>query len=363
MNTPQHIIAIRQRDIREADAAFADLMCKTEACFNERSNADRNLYRNCTPSQLENISVNVIKEVCPSTPFLPQDIKLVSGHAFPDIFITDYYGVEVKSTKDNKWTSTGSSIVESTRKETIERIYMLFGSLGGNPPAFKCRPYQDCLSNIAVTHSPRYLIDMELEKGDSIFNRMHRDYDDFRRLSEKEKIECVRKYYKEKAAKEHKKEMPWWMEGTTSVNISFYSDLEIHQKTHIRCMAMVLFPDVFGKSTKSANKSVALWLCNRYSLLCYNIRDIFSSGGKKENVYEHKFATPYPAIIGRLFAFYHEIKAIFEDEPALYEEIKEWWDFDYKKSDLFGSWKARVRKIINDNYPSNKKYLNELLDS
>ena len=46
---------------------------------------------------------------------------------------------------------------------------MLFGKLGGKTAEFKCRPYEDCLSDIAVTHSPRYLINMELTKEQDYF--------------------------------------------------------------------------------------------------------------------------------------------------------------------------------------------------
>lgn len=92
--------------------------------------------------------------------------ELVSGHVFPDIILHECnYGVEIKSTQKDAWTSTGSSIVESSRSEKANRIYLLFGKLGGEPE-FRCKPYQQCLSNIAVTHAPRYLIDMNLRTND-----------------------------------------------------------------------------------------------------------------------------------------------------------------------------------------------------
>ena len=52
-------------------------------------------------------------------------------HAFPDIIAKRYFGLEVKVTKDNKWSSTGNSILETTRVDGVERIYMFFGKLGG----------------------------------------------------------------------------------------------------------------------------------------------------------------------------------------------------------------------------------------
>ena len=122
--------------------------------------------------------------------------------------------MEVKSTKADSWTSTGSSIVESTRIKEVESIYMLFGKLGGEHAEFRCRPYEQCLSNIAVTHSPRYLIDMNLE--DTVFDKMKVEYNTFRLLEETEKIAKVRDYYKKVYATKGKGktyQMPWWMGG------------------------------------------------------------------------------------------------------------------------------------------------------
>ena len=87
---------------------------------------------------------------------------------------------EVKTTKDNHWFSTGSSVAEGTRVSDVERIFMLFGKMC-NPIEFRCRPYQECLSEVVVTHSPRYLIDMELEEGETFFDKIQIPYDEFRK--------------------------------------------------------------------------------------------------------------------------------------------------------------------------------------
>jgi len=58
-------------------------------------------------------------------------IELVSGQKFPDIVAyinqNKAFGVEVKTTKQKKWKSTGSSIFEGTRVPNVENIYLLFG--------------------------------------------------------------------------------------------------------------------------------------------------------------------------------------------------------------------------------------------
>jgi hypothetical protein len=59
------------------------------------------------------------------------NIELISGQKFPDIVAyvnsNKAYGLEVKTTKQNKWKSTGSSIFEGTRVDDVKNIHLLFG--------------------------------------------------------------------------------------------------------------------------------------------------------------------------------------------------------------------------------------------
>ncbi|MBR5686383.1 MAG: hypothetical protein IKX36_00310 [Prevotella sp.] len=347
MNTEENIITIHNRDIDEANKAFADFMLKMEHCFNERSAQNPLLYKNCSSSELEKITEQILIDVCPSTPFRRSDIKLVAGHTFPDIMTSDMYGVEVKSTNKDKWTSTGSSIVESTRSEFVERIYMLFGSLGSNPPAFKCKPYQECLSSIAVTHSPRYLIDMNLSRQDNIFAKMRMDYDSFRLLDEETKITKVRQYYRQKAQREHKSAMPWWMGEATSVNLSFYNDLTPVLKEDLTARTFILFPSVFAKNASDGYKDVSLWLCNRYSLLCYNMRDAFSAGGKLTTIDGYRLKKPYPQVVKRLLEHHQRIERLLQNpDDDILLDIKEYWDFPYNHISLYSSWLNLIKKAF-----------------
>ena len=106
---------------------------------------------------------NVMQEVSVGTIF-ENNIELVSGQKFPDIVSyvnrNKAFGLEVKTTSTNNWKSVGGSIFESTRVENVEHIYMFFGKLV-TPVEYICKSYQDCLYDVAITHSPRYLIDMK----------------------------------------------------------------------------------------------------------------------------------------------------------------------------------------------------------
>ncbi len=351
LNSQENIISIRKRDISESNFAFAEFMQMSEDFFNNKSKSNPLLYKNISPSEMEEITLEVIRQVAPATPFRPDEIKLVSGHSFPDIISEKYYGVEVKCTKENKWTSTGSSIVESTRDETVENIYMMFGKLGGEPPEFRCRPYQDCLSNIAVTHSPRYIIDVSLEKSDNIFSKMNTHYDLFRKLNEQEKINKVRKYYLEKAKKEGRFEMPWWMGETTKVNISFFNDLDISQKEQLKLRSLALFFCQYDSNPQIKYRAISLWLCNHYSLLCPNLRDLFSAGGVCEITLPDGNKKRIPHIAGELLEHLIEIKQLLDNpDTDLIQDIKEYWDFEYDSSHLFDVWVEKIEDHFNNNY-------------
>lgn len=354
MATDGKLIAVRQRELHDADCAFAEFMRLTEQCLNEKTRRNHTLFRNCGGTELERVALQALREVAPQTPFAPKRIELVSGSRFPDIQAGGCYGVEVKSTKGNHWTSTGSSIVENTRIHDVSRIYMLFGKLGGSPAEFRCRPYERCLSSIAVTHSPRYLIDMDLADNaePDIFEQMHVDYDTFRLYEESRKIECVRAYYKEKAARRGRCEMPWWLGGddaeeVSPVTLGFFSDASLDVKRAIVTRMFILFPELFGNS-QSKYKRAALWLCLRHSLLCNNIRDLFTAGGKVLSVGSMCFGRPVPQIVNTLHSVRHDIRALLAhpDTPLLQDMADYWPSPSIPSKSLFDSWCDMTQKVF-----------------
>lgn len=316
MRTDEKIISINKRDINSVNEAFAEFMGLSEIEFNDRSKKDPKLYKGLSPSKLEEVTRDLLKDVAPMTPFKPEDITLVSGHRFPDIMATDYCGVEVKSTKDDKWTSIGSSIVESTRNITVENIYMLFGKLGGCQPEFKLRPYQDCLSEIAVTHSPRYLINMELAKNETIFCKMGTTYDELR--TSPEAIDKVRRYYRNKAKEEHKIEMPWWIttdnvETTQSFNITLWNTLSEDVKDDLQTKCMILFPEALNPArSQTKYNQTTLWLCSYNQVIVPNIRDFYSAGGQITHVNGHAI-TPKPQVFARIVKFASRIQKVLNN--------------------------------------------------
>ena len=312
-NRDESLVAIHKRDVHSVNVAFAEFMAVSEKEFNIRSKKDPKLYKGLSPSRLEEVTRDLLKDVAPMTPFKPEDITLVSGHSFPDIMANNYCGVEVKSTKDDKWTSIGSSIVESTRNITVENIYMLFGKLGGNPPEFKLRPYQDCLCEIAVTHSPRYIINMELSQRETIFAKMGTTYDSLRTSGNA--IEQVRHYYRDKAIKEHKLEMPWWItsenvDSSQSFNIRLWNTLCDDVKKDLQAKCMILFPEALSpRQSQTKYNQTTLWLCSYNQVIVPNIRDFYSAGGKISHVNGKAINPQAPQVFARIVKFADEIRS------------------------------------------------------
>ena len=177
--------------------------CTLNLNIEAKSNETYFLTRNA--QKLEDDVLKTLQMVAKGTSFENSIIK-VSGQKFPDIVAGKYYGVEVKSSKDVNWTTLGGSINESTRVEDVERIFLTFGKLV-SPIEFISRPYEECLSEVLVTHYPRYKIDMKLKSGETIFDKMEIGYDELRQMENP--VRKVIQYYKSHLKKG---ERLWWFD-------------------------------------------------------------------------------------------------------------------------------------------------------
>lgn len=345
-----NIIAVYNKNKQVGLQEFDSLMNKTNTYMNTMAQ-NTNHYVECDSKLLEKETVSAIKEQCKGTIFMPDDIQLVSGQRFPDIVAAKHFGVEVKSTKENKWISTGSSIVESTRVEDVNHIYMLFGKLGGKPAEFKCKPYQDCLYDIAVTHSPRYLIDMEISKEKTIFSKMGIGYDKFR-LSQ-DPISTVRTYYLEKIKKEKRTAMPWWIgsDTVTSPTLRLWTGKAFSkEEQHLyKAQLLILFPTEICNSNYDR---ATLWLCIRHSIINTHFRDLFTAGGQV------LIGNDYcPAIIKRILELAIIIKQILLENNILFD-IKDNNPELYFAKDKYAYWVGQISK----QYPQIRRLKDWLLE-
>ena len=264
-------------------------------------------------------------------------IELISGQKFPDIIAKKYYGVEVKTTKSNHWKTTGSSVMEGTRVEGIERIFLLFGKLAA-PIEFKCRPYEDCLSEVVVTHSPRYLIDMNLRPGETIFDKLEVPYNTLRKQANP--IKTILEYYK-------KKMMPgdevWYLDSdsnsSTSLVIKIWNNLSIAERQLLMSIGFCLFPELLSNRLDKYNR-FAIWLSTREGIICPNVRDIFSAGGQATIIHNEIEYNKTPKVLLQLYNNLNSIKTALITLP--YEVLAEHWGCEFDDNSRYEIWRDMI---------------------
>ncbi|MCD4781629.1 MAG: hypothetical protein K8S27_13930 [Candidatus Omnitrophica bacterium] len=338
---------------------FEELLSSSQQILEKKNKSHPPYFSKRTPTEFEKDVHAAMEKASIGTPF-EGTIQLVSGHRFPDIIDDGYYGVEVKTTKTN-WKSTGNSVLESTRVDKIERIYLFFGRLS-DAVAFKFRRYEECLHEVAVTHSPRYLIDMNLDAGKSIFDKMKISYDELRKLDKP--IKPFVQYYRSIA---QSGEEPWWMEGAddeeetlVKPTVSLWNSLPVDEQETMRNQAMALFPEVFSnRSTKYHNLS--LWLATRKGVVDSSLRDRFTAGGRETLIVNGKKYKDVPKI------FYHlkgnldkVVKLVKKLDP---EEAKYFWKVDQNLGSytLLPTWLDLVVGYAEKNLGSKGKFIVHLI--
>lgn len=272
---------------------FASLMKKTDELLNSDALERPQYYVTRAGNLLEDDVASTLNECAKGTAF-ENTIEKISGQKFPDIVAAKYYGVEVKSTKDNHWTSTGSSILETTRIADVERIFMTFGKLGGNPIKFLSKPYEECLYGIAVTHMPRYLINMQLKEGETIFDKIGIPYDELRKMENP--IAPVSRYYRSKLKPG---ESLWWTgdssDETVSATIRLWKNVSKEEQRQLIAYACVNYPEIFSGNYER----YALWLTSQ-GVVDPHLRDQFSAGGQEEMLLSTGEKVKLPGIYRRV---------------------------------------------------------------
>jgi hypothetical protein len=306
---------------------FLSLLDNTLSTLSIESKKNEKKYLELLGSKLEGVVVDVMRQNAFGTDF-EGSIELISGQKFPDIIAKKYYGIEVKTSKQNHWTTTGNSVLESTRVEGIERIYMLFGKMV-QPIEFKYKPYEACLSDIVVTHSPRYLINMDLKVGETIFDKIKIPYDTLR--NESNPIKSITDYYRKQLKPG---EAVWWLDQEDtkpqSPIIRLWNNLPLNERRVLTISSMVLFPEVFSNHSDKYYR-FSVWLVNDFGIVCPNSRDAFSAGGQGTLEYNNKKYNNIPKIITKLSDSLADIKEVIQSSRI---------------QDLEHNWKIKITTPI-----------------
>ncbi len=303
---------------------FKSLMSNVDRFLNNDAKLRPDYYASKSGLTLEPDVRDAVVECAKHTQF-EGTITLVSGSSFPDIVAFRYYGIEVKSTQKNHWTSIGSSILESTRIQDIERIYLTFGKLGGSVE-FLSRPYEECLSGIAVTHYPRYQIDMNLQAGESIFDKMGIPYDNLRTMANP--VEPVAAYYKSRLKEG---ESLWWtgssdesVDAAVPATVRLWSTLEPAEKRKYESCFYVYFPEcIMSADNRKYNRAI-LWLGTQCGIINSNMRDSFSAGGKVPMKTQAGLEVLMPRIFEKIRRHIVYMADVFADTDS--RTLEEFWE-------------------------------------
>ena len=199
-------------------------------------------------------------------------------HIFPDIVLPPY-GIEVKFTEKDTWRSVANSVFESTRSPEVDKIYLLFGKMGGIP-AVKWGHYGDCVVHVRTSHVPRFEVEIESER--SLFQIVGISYDEFSQLDVAEKMKHVREYARNRLKPG---ERLWWIDTESDSNHSLpiqarlYTSLEQEEKRRLRAEAALLCPIIVSPSrSRGKYDDVTLYLLTYRGVLASLVRDLFSAG-------------------------------------------------------------------------------------
>ncbi len=336
---------------------FESLLEGTVSSLDKEAKKKPKLFLSRTSSQFEEDVLGSMSENAKGGPF-ENSIELISGHKFPDIVARDYYGVEVKSTQQNHWRSTGNSVLESTRIETVEKIYILFGKLSV-PVGFRYRKYEDCLYDIAITHSPRYLIDMDLDDMKTIFNKVKIPYEEIR--TSNNPIIPLISYYR-RIAKPG--EEPWWMDtGAGEIagkpTVSLWRNLTPEIRDDLRAKGMANFPEVFSNSPTKYHR-LSTWLAGRHGIVDPSLRDRFTAGGQ----IELRFGESIYKRVPRIFLHLRRLASKIFDylEAVNPEEIAEHWGLkSIRKSEIADKWVELILEQSRGTIKGDQKVIVHLL--
>lgn len=339
-NSMEHTSYTTVEQRRRDNERFARFMEVTTSALVADARKNVSLYSKQNGEKLEYVVLDRMRSLASEFDISPEKIRKSDKQHFPDILLDDTtYGVEVKSVKDRTWTSTGSSIVETLRESEIEKVYLMFGRLSAPEIDFRCKPYEDCLSEIAVTHSPRYLINMDMGAADkTIFEKMGTSYEQFRRMGDGQ-INLVRQHYREKFKGRDKKSMPWWIgeEPTIithpaelynpSCEFRMLSDLSEDVKEYFRLCSYALFPEILGTDHDKFRKP-SLWLCSRFSIICANVRDFFTAGGTVDIYVNDQLAWKnVPKVVANLSLYIHRIKSCLGSDEEMINDVNNFSSF------------------------------------
>lgn len=294
-----------------------------------------------------------VREIA-SDVFVGETIDLdPAAQAFPDIAIGSF-GIEVKFTEKDTWRSVANSVLETNRVDSVSKVYVIFGKMGGTPEV-RWDDYEKCVMHVRTSHVPRF--ELEIGASQSLFEQMAISYDAFRHSEMHDKMEHIRKYARGRLKPG---ERLWWLEDSKDslhslpIQARLYTKLSMAEKTRMRAEAILLCPQIVN-SGRSRDKydDVVLYLLTYHGVLCHQARDLFSAG----SVANPKNDDNGGIYIQRSISLIEKeiIEASMSMDAALFIE---YWGEDVPPEKRIGHWLMMADRYAKDWVPSATLFLN-----
>lgn len=199
------------------------------------------------------------------------------GHGFPDIVLYGAngakYGIEVKSSTSSgkSWKINGNSVMGTTKEAGILENVIVFGKLRGVNSEFRARNYEQSVVNVGVTHSPRFLIDLDTPIGESFFEKSGITYNQLNSVDNP--IKLITDYFLSIGQK------AWWLAESTPATIRMFGSLPKNEQNYLMGYAFAHFPELFSHSSSKFYRFMS-WLSSEKSIVDAALRDRFTAGGR-----------------------------------------------------------------------------------
>ena len=275
-------------------------------------------------------------------------IILHSGRKFPDIvFENTKFGVEIK-TAQKGWACLGNSVAASTLVDGVSEVYLLFGSGEANFAARYSR-YEDSVKSVEVTHSPRYILDMDVPAGGSYLRRIGKDLAEI--LAMEDPISCV----VEEARRSLKPgEHLWWVSerAASPMTIRLWNSIRADERHVLVASAFAFFPTSILGGDEADYSDFIVWLSQKHSILHPSVRDSFTAGGKVERL---GFGTGFLEDAPRVFKTLHRHIASIGEIIRSGVAAEDWAGFYNCRTDQcdtptkrFNMWRSIVEPLLVD---------------
>ena len=176
-------------------------------------------------------------------------------------------------------------------------------------------------------------------------------------------VNPIIKYYKSKLKPG---DNLWWIDNNTSNShnnliIRIWNNLSVQEKFRIKIQALVYFPELFGNRNDKFGK-LAIWLIMRNSIVCPNLRDIFTAGGKGDFVVDKQLFSQIPRMFLNVFENIDALKKILATTEV--SVLSEFWGIETSESTKVFDWISLVdnnwKKSPQSNFLDIKKILLDL---